>query len=208
MRTSLLTLKQTFVSSALVALLFSANALAPDSSCTVVARVYENIDGNNPLGSSTAAIFLTKDKKTAVKVFDKRQRALAIYEYWALRFLKEKGLPVPDAVGPPETMTAVTAEVAEYLRLNQIRPEDVVVFGRSYIDGIEPGLAARQGAPMDVRFQIEQKAKALFKSGEFRRWLVENKIDTTEMVQKYIDESDIAWKDFLYTKDGWVLIDP
>lgn len=175
------------------------------------------------LGESSAKVYLTKDKKYVVKIYESNSRFdysatfLSRLEYWRTRYLLEKGFPVARVYRYPETLPdgriAVIKEYVEGLTKNDLVNADRLV---TDADGVTLETMFDFEDSMDQKMAdlstLQARIGELYKNGNFIAWLKANTVDIQKefFYLNFLASTMEVNKDgnYLYTKQGWVVIDP
>ncbi|MBW2241842.1 MAG: hypothetical protein JRH01_07630 [Deltaproteobacteria bacterium] len=162
----------------------------------------------------SSVVYLTADRHNVVKVYPSGSR-LPEYDHWVSRYYREnwiEGIPnVPAVIGEPTKLStalgehkigsvAVVKEYVEGIRHEELTPDVLARIGLT----LEELEAAGQPLVDHVRF--------LHAEARFERWLDTHEVDHSEWgtvdTGRWVYQGDLKAANFIYSKSGWVLIDP
>jgi hypothetical protein len=201
----------------------------PPFTVQIEGKVFE-FDHILSLGSpkyQSSSVYRTSDSKHIIKLYPFSSRSshqppmeIVTYEYFATKFLLEKGEPVLDIVAPP---TIVEVQGHKYLAV--VKPYLKGVRDYEIEQGRNVGLvliiedgALKSAINKITKYFRKVSDENVFDEtpGEFEVWLAKNFVnlwgDATlnmDIVNRFAKMGDFRKPgNWLYTVNGWILIDP
>ena len=172
---------------------------------------------NSELGEGQSKVYLANGpggKTRVVKIYpgSSNSQGIAAFEYWASKYLQEKGIPTAGALTKPTA-----------LHQPAIGKEGEFAVVKEYVEGLrwyEIQSLKRESKISEQRYRqikeslddITARANRTFDDGAFTTWLQrQGETAASTGIPRYLlGEPDLgSSNNFIFTRDrGWVIIDP